>query len=122
FTVVFVWGDVQRGHIIPAQDPAKNPTVGKNELLNPRFESTDSDNQPFTLTARHAVRGETDENLVFLEDPLGDMLLKSGDWVAIKSDRGTFHQDTKMLLLREKVRLYHDKGYRLEMEELDLNL
>ncbi len=122
FAVVFVWSDVQRNNIIPAKDLSKTPAIGKNELVNPRFESTDSDNQPFTLTAARAIQGKEDENLVMLEEPLGDLLLKSGERVAAKADRGSFRQDNRMLLLRGKVRLYHDKGYQLEMEELDVDL
>ncbi len=122
FAVVFVWSDVQQNKIIPVQDMGKTPTIGKNELVNPRFESTDEDNQPFTITAKRAVQDTADDNLVMLEEPLADMLLNSGDWVAAKSSRGSFRQNNKMLLLRGNVRLYHDKGYELVMEELDVDL
>jgi lipopolysaccharide export system protein LptC len=122
FAIVFVWSDVEQNKIIPAKDLVHAPTVGKNELVNPRFESTDSDNQPFTITAKRAVQNKEDDNLVMLEKPLADMLMKSGEWVAVEAERGSFRQDNKMLLLRGNVRLYHDKGYELEMEELDIDL
>jgi lipopolysaccharide export system protein LptC len=122
FAIVFVWSDVERNKIIPVKELASTPTIGKNELVNPRFESTDSDNQPFTITAKRAVQNKDDDNLVMLEKPLADMLMNSGEWVALEADRGSFRQDNKMLLLRGKVRLYHDKGYQLEMEELDIDL
>jgi lipopolysaccharide export system protein LptC len=122
FAIVFVWNDVERNKIIPAKELASTPTIGKNELVNPRFESTDSDNQPYTITAKRAVQNKEDNNLVMLEKPLGDMKMNNGDWIAIEADRGSFRQDSKILLLRGKVRLYHDKGYQLEMEELDVDL
>lgn len=122
FAIVFVWSDVQNNNIMAVQDVAKAPDIGQNELVNPKFESTDEDNQPFTITAKRAVQNKSDEQLVMLDEPLADLLLNSGDWVAAKADRGSFRQDNKMLLLRGNVRLYHDKGYQLEMEELDIDL
>ncbi|MCE7886775.1 MAG: LPS export ABC transporter periplasmic protein LptC [Alphaproteobacteria bacterium PRO2] len=123
FAVVFVWSDVQRNNILPSIDAAKMPTViGQNELVNPRFESVDEDNQPFTITAKRAVQNKSDEQLVMLDEPLGDMKLNSGEKIAVRADRGSFRQDSKILLLRGKVRLDHDKGYRLETEELDIDL
>ncbi|MGB4108164.1 MAG: LPS export ABC transporter periplasmic protein LptC [Alphaproteobacteria bacterium] len=122
FAVVFVWSDVQRNNIMPIQDLAKAPVVGQNELVNPRFESTDNDNQPYTVTAKRAVQNKSDEQLVMLDEPVGDLLLNSGGHIGVRADRGSFRQDNKILLLRGKVRLDHDRGYRLETEELDLDL
>jgi lipopolysaccharide export system protein LptC len=122
FGVVFVWSDVQRNNIIPVQDVSIVPTIGQNELVNPRFESTDSDNQPYTITAKRAVQNKDDESLVMLDEPVGDLKLNSGEKVGVKADRGSFRQDNKVLLLRGKVLLTHDQGYRLETEELDIDL
>jgi lipopolysaccharide export system protein LptC len=123
FAIVFVWSDVQRNNILPSIDAAKMPTnVGQNELVNPRFESVDEKNQPFTITAKRAVQNKSDEQLVMLDEPLGDMTLNSGEKIGIRADRGSFRQDSKILLLRGKVQLNHDKGYQLEMEELDVDL
>jgi lipopolysaccharide export system protein LptC len=122
FAIVFVWNDIESNKIIPVKELASTPTIGKNELVNPRFESTDKDNQPYTITAKRAVQNKEDENLVMLEKPLADMVMNSGQWIAIEAERGSFRQDNKTLLLRGKVRLYHDKGYQLEMDELDIDL
>lgn len=123
FAVIFVWGDIQNNNIIPTQEAAKlAPTIGKNELVNPRFESIDKDNQPFTFTAERAVQDSTDENLVMLEKPTGDMKLNSGDTIGINAQRGSFRQNNKILLLRGDVKLTHDKGYELTTQELDFDL
>jgi lipopolysaccharide export system protein LptC len=123
FAVVFVWSDVQRNNILPSIDAAKMPTnVGQNELVNPRFESVDEKNQPFTITAKRAVQNKSDEQLVMMDEPLGDMKLNSGEKISVRADRGSFRQDSKILLLRGKVQLDHDKGYQLETEELDIDL
>lgn len=121
--IIFVWSDVQHNNIIPAANPDLiAQTVGKNELVNPKFESTDTNNQPYTITAKRAVQSKADENLVMMDEPTAGMLLNSGEKVGIQSKRGSFRQDTQLLFLRDNVTLTHDKGYTLETQELDLNL
>ena len=120
--VVFAWGNMNDPNIIPAQDAHAPKTFGKNELLNPRFESLDKKNQPYTITAKRASQGESDDNLVMLEKPLADMMLNSGNWVAIKSKEGAFRQDTQRLFLRGDVELFHDRGYQMSMAELHIDL
>lgn len=121
--VVFTWGSMQEDSLIPAALEASIPkTFGKNELLNPRFESTDASKQPYTITAGRAIQGETNDNLVILEDPVADMQLKSGSWVALKAQQGAFRQDSQQLLLRGDVQLFHDKGYQLQTAQLQINM
>lgn len=124
FAIVFVWGDIQSNNIIPTSEEAAKlaPTIGKNELVNPRFESVDKDNQPFVMTAKRALQDSADENLVMLEEPNGNVKLKSGETITITSERGSFRQNNKMLLLRGGVVMKHDAGYQLQMEEIDVDL
>ena len=97
-------------------------TIAKNELVNPRFDSMDSKNQPYTITATSAVRGETDDNLVILTQPAADITLNSGRWLAIKAKTGVFNQDKNRLLLREDIQMYDDEGYQLKTEEMNINI
>lgn len=121
--VVFSWSSMNDAGTIPTAEDAKAPqTIGKNELLMPRFESTDTKEQPFTITAKRAIQGRENEDLVILEEPVADILLSGGDWVAIEALQGAFRQDNQQLMLRGKVNLFHDKGYRLETEELHIDL
>lgn len=121
--VVFTWGSMSETRIIPAiEDTALPKILGKNELLNPRFESTDEKNQPYTITAERAVQGEANDNLIILEKPVGDMLLSSGNRVALKADNGAFRQDTQRLFLRGHVRMLHDAGYEMETAQLQVDL
>ncbi len=120
--VVFVWGDIQRNNLIPIQAVKTAPAIGKNELLNPRFESSDSKGQPYTITANRAVQAQGNDNLVLLDDPKGDMKLEDGHTVTMDAQTGNFHQDTQLLELRRDVHLRRDGGYVLSTEELDLDL
>lgn len=96
--------------------------ISKNELVNPRFESTDNKNQPFTITATKATRGETDDGLVFLQNPEGDILLESGRWIAVKASEGAYNQDKKRLILRNNVTIYDDQGYTMQTEEMNIDM
>ncbi len=119
--VVFTWStDTQN---IPApQENNLQQSIGKNELLNPRFESQDDKKQPYTITAKRALQGETNENLIILEEPLADMLLNTGSWLAIKANQGAFLQDNKRLLLKGNVQIYHDQGYQMNMAQLNVDM
>lgn len=121
--VVFAWGNMGDDSILPSSDPAKVPkSLGKNELLNPRFESTDEKKQPYTITAKRAFQEKSDENLVLLDEPLADILLNSGNWVALEAQKGWFEQDEQKLLLTGEVRLFHDEGYQIETPQLHIDL
>lgn len=121
--IVFSWGTFTKDDILPQIDPAQAPqTIGKNELLNPRFESMDDKNQPYTITAKRAIQGETNEDLVILEDPLADILMQNGNWIAIKAEQGAYRQDNERLLLKGDVNIFHDQGYQLTTQELNVDM
>lgn len=121
--VVFAWSSMNDKNMLPTPQQAGMPrNIGKNELLNPRFESKDDKQQPYTITAARALQGEKNENLVILEKPVADMMLTSGNWVAIEADQGAFQQNDQKLLLRGNVRLFHDKGYHMETALLHIDI
>lgn len=97
------------------------PVAGTNQLVNPRFDSVDNKNQPYTITAEKALQNLKSERIA-LEKPLADIALNSGQWVALRSDKGEFNQKTQKLRLDDNVKLYHDAGYQFSMQALDIDL
>jgi lipopolysaccharide export system protein LptC len=121
--VVFAWDNMSNENLVPVQDMKNAPkTIGKNELLRPKFESMDDKNQPYTITATRAVRGEQDENMVILEKPVADMLLNSGNWIALEAKQGTYQQTERKLLLEGDVKLFHDDGYEMDTAKMHIDL
>ncbi len=121
--VVFVWTSKDSEPIISAPPPEQeHPAIGKNELVNPRFESMDRKNQPVTITAERAVQGEEDEDLLILEKPVADIGLESGAWLALTAQVGTYKEEGQMLMLNGNVTIFHDLGYQLETQELRIDL
>lgn len=96
--------------------------VGSNELLNPRFESRDKKDQPFTVTATRAMQSANDPQVVLLEKPMADITLKNGTWLAAEAQKGAYRQEEEKLLLEGRVRLFRDDGYELLTEKLLVNI
>lgn len=118
--ILFLWPQF-KAPIAPV-----NPTdvsvrgIARNELLNPRYESRDSKNQPFILTAKRAIQSNEDPDIVVLEDPMADLTLQSGAWVAAQAERGIYSQKAEDLLLEKTVKIYHDAGYHMTSEKIQV--
>ncbi len=100
----------------------KDQKIAKNELLNPEFESTDKKNQPYKITALRAVQGERNKDLIMLERPVGNMVMKDGVNVRVSSETGAYRQDTERFFLQGSVFLEHNEGYTLHSEEAHIDL
>ena len=121
--VVMTWPDMEERLPPPPKASIVPETqMGQNELINPRFESTDKDQQPFTVTADKATQSQDNPELVNLTNPQADMKMKDGAWVAAKSKAATYEQSAEKLFLTGDVNLFHDSGYSLETQELRVDM
>lgn len=120
--IMFVWSDMES--VAPPQRKEKiaPQSVGRNELLNPRFESEDNSRQPYTITATKAVQNSSDMNLILLDKPVADISLKDNAWLAIQSETGEFEQVKQNLMLQGHVKLFHDDGYEMLTDKLNLDI
>lgn len=82
-------------------------------MLNPRYVGTDSQNQPYSLTADQALQLSGDGNLTDLTKPKGDITLKDGTWLALSAETGVYRKQNETLDLEGKVNLFHDGGYEI---------
>lgn len=121
--VAFGWNNFNHETIDPVRDmPENEQQIGKNELTNPTFESMDEKGQPYSITAKTAIQNEQNENLLHLDEPVGTMDLNDGQIVTIKAKRGVYTQDKRYMELREDVALFHDLGYEMYMDALDIDM
>lgn len=100
----------------------KEKTISRNELVNPKFESTDKKNQPYSITADRALQGEVNKDLIMLEKPVGHMTMVDGDVVKVSSNSGAYRQDTERFFLEGNVHLEHVQGYTLSSSEAHIDL
>ena len=119
--VLFSWNMMKPDQVIPVKDEKTAAAIGKNELLDPRFDSVDDKNQPYTITAARALQGEKD-GMMLLDKPMADIVLNNGNWLAIQSDQGAYRQESQRLILKSNVELFHDEGYTMKTQELDVDL
>lgn len=120
--LVMAWPQVEEA-VVPIEEQASIPqSVGKNELVNPRFESRDEKDQPYTITAERAIQSARDPSVILLEKPMADITMNDGTWMAGEAEQGAYRQDTEKLLLKGKVKLFHDNGYELKTEKLQVDM
>ncbi len=109
--------------IIPTQNSNTKTaaTIGKNELLTPRFDSVDAKNQPFIITADRALQ-DTDNDQIQLEKPKGTLELNNGKTLTITALDGTYHQENQKVFLKNDVRLTQNDGYEFTTQTLDIDM
>ncbi|MBK18248.1 MAG: LPS export ABC transporter periplasmic protein LptC [Rhodospirillaceae bacterium] len=95
---------------------------GGQQIVNPRFSSTDANQRPFNLTADSAFQQKQDPNLVDLAFPKADMTKKTGTWMALSADSGLYNRKSEILNLKGTVNLFHDSGYELKTSVAQVNM
>lgn len=91
-------------------------------MLNPRFDGSDANNQPYRLTADLATQRPGDENVIDLEQPAGDLTLESGTWLALTARSGQYRKEQEVLDLAGDVSLFHDGGFELRSDSARIDL
>ncbi len=92
------------------------PAEDRPTMANARFLGTDNKGQPFTVTAVTAWQEQGYDELVYMEDLQGDMMLDSGMWATIYSDRGIYDQVGQLLVVESNVSVFTDEGYELHSD------
>ena len=117
---MFLWSDIES--VAPPQRKEKvaPQSMGRNELVNPKFESVDSSEQPYTITATKAYKDTSD--LIQLDKPVADIALKDNAWLAIQSNAGEYESVKQQLMLQGHVKLFHDQGYEMVTDKVDIDM
>ncbi len=91
-------------------------------MINPRYVGTDSDNQPFSITADLARNVSQSGSKVTLVMPKADITLEDGTWLVLTANDGVFARAEKKLNLAGSVNLYHDSGYEFRTDRAIIDL
>jgi len=110
--------------VIPKEDVITQPEneIGENELLSPKFESVDSNQNPILVTAKRALYSQDNPNLVTLENPNANLKTSNGEDVFINALTGTYEQKTRKLFLQDEIEIIHASGYVLHAQELRVDI
>lgn len=125
--VLYFRSGIEDTAIMPIEDKEiaaeiRDKDISRNELVNPKFESTDKKNQPYKITADRAIQGEVNKDLIMLERPVGHMTMDDGDVITVHSNSGAYRQDTERFFLEGDVLLEHVQGYTLKSTEAHIDL
>ena len=90
------------------------------QLTDARYHGVDNMGQPYTVTA--TVAKQAGPERIDLTAPVGDVSLKSGAWLMVKSQQGVYLQHTQQLDLSGNVTLYRDDGTTLVTDSAAVDL
>jgi lipopolysaccharide export system protein LptC len=97
--------------------PADNAA---SRLQGAQYHGTDMQGRPFTVTASSADEHGGDD--VALTAPMGDITLKDGAWLMLKSNTGLYRQKSQKLGLNGNVTLYRNDGTVMTADKADIDL
>jgi lipopolysaccharide export system protein LptC len=91
-------------------------------MINPRYTGSDTQNQPYVVTADQALQVSGDSNVTNLMKPKGDITLKDGTWLALSAETGVYRKKDELLDLEGSVNLFHDGGYEIVTSQARVDL
>ena len=89
---------------------------------NARYFGVDDQDRPYSISADIARFPEGPNGPINLDVPKADMTMDNGTWLVMTAIEGKYNQQKKILSLNGAVNLFHDMGYELSTEEIDINL
>lgn len=119
-TIIFLWP--WNDHpLTPPSEVTKEVSDTTNDLIAPKFSSTDKKGNPFTLTAARAVQVKDKPDLLNLDQPTGTITIASGMTITGSAPSGLYNQNTTELRLSGGIVFETSDGYRATLDHLDLN-
>jgi LPS export ABC transporter protein LptC len=106
----------------PSAEPKITAQTEKLTVSESRFTGFDRARQPFSVTARHAVQDGADKNKVRLADVAAQLKRKSGDDIAIRSQRALYNSSGKMIDLDGNVTIVSADGFVAKMAKAQVNI
>jgi lipopolysaccharide export system protein LptC len=97
-----------------------HPTTTSQEerqakMVNGRFVGSDAHGRPYTITYDSALQ-PPQGGPIDMTNPIAELTLENGRWVAVKADRALYDQQAGTIDLTGNVELFHDAGYRFSTQ------
>ena len=91
-------------------------------LVGARFRGSDSNDQPYRLTAEQVHERPEENDRYDLVNPQGDITMSDGAWLTLGAAGGLYDRAVEHLSLEGAVSLFHDQGYELHTEAAEIDL
>jgi len=119
--LIFIWPQLRdEGRVAIESLEVTEQDLTDRKMLNPRYESYDSDDRPYTITAQEASQNRANDKLIDLASPKAKVQMESGQWVDVEAPEGVFNEATEVMRLRGGVALHHEDGITLETEAVSV--
>jgi len=111
--MVIVWPEFNKHEreFVAALANITQEDVEKQRLTKPRYQGTDKQGEPYTVTAQFSTKKNPNSDVWDLDQPQADVTLSRGNWVTLRSDFGAYREGDQQLDLIGNVNLFHDDGY-----------
>lgn len=120
--LIFLSGNTREA-VIGTEQAADAAMLGAGlKLENPRFAGVTDSGDPFVVTAVSALPDGAMPDLVELDRPSGELRMGDGRVLNATSAEGQFYRLSERLVLEGTVRLVTSDGYRVETEQVDVDL
>lgn len=96
--------------------------AGRNRAAQPRFESVDSSERPYTVDAVSAWHDSDDENRIFLNRPVARIEATGEGWVAVAALEGVLDRGGEILELSGEVSVHTESGMELYTDSARIDL
>lgn len=96
--------------------------AGDAGMTRARFVGTDSQNQPFVITAERAVPNAINPERIALHTLQADITLDTGAWVSMISASGLYDRTQQSLALGGGVELFADNGFAMHTPSARIDL
>jgi lipopolysaccharide export system protein LptC len=91
-------------------------------MNNPRYRGTDTNGQPYVVTADRAIQDPKDDKQVTLDRVQADITMTNGEWWSLNSDTGLYNGNSQMLDLYGNINVFGDRGSEMHGHSAEINL
>lgn len=89
---------------------------GDLAMTKPKLHGTDSEGNPFTVTADKATQNPKNLRQATLTNVQADLSLKDGQWLNATAPHGTLDADARQLKLNGAISVFTDQGYEVHTD------
>jgi hypothetical protein len=91
-------------------------------MTSPKLHGTDSDGNPFTVTADKATQNPKNLRQAALTNVEADLSLKDGQWLNATAPHGMLDADARQLWLSGAIAVFTDQGYEVHTDLAHIDL
>ena len=91
-------------------------------MNNPRYRGSDTNGQPYVVTADRAIQDPNDDKQVTLDRVQADITMSNGEWWSLTADTGLYNGNASLLDLYGNINVYGDRGNEMHGHSAEVNL